>query len=73
MSDYKVIFEDLPTSIGGFVRETDGYFTIVLNSRLSYSDNVKSYYEELYHINNSDLDRGISADRIERESHRRRS
>ena len=73
MSDFKVIYEDLPTTIGGFVQETDGYFTIVLNSRKAYDDNLKTYAEELYHIEHDDLHSDRRVDRIERESHRRRS
>ena len=71
MSDFKVIYEDLPTTIGGFVKETDGFYDIVLNSRLSYSDNMKTYEHELYHIEHDDLHSDRRVDRIERESHRR--
>lgn len=47
----------LPVSIKGFVRQNeDGTYTIVLNSRLSYEQNVKTYKHELSHILNSDFD-----------------
>lgn len=46
----------LPVSIRGFVRENeDGTYTIVLNSRLSYEQNLKTYEHELSHITNNDF------------------
>lgn len=70
--DFKVIYEDLPTTIKAFIKETDGFYDIVLNSRMAYNQNVKSYYEEMWHIKNNDLDRKETADRIETRSHRRK-
>ena len=69
--DFKVIYEDLPTTIKAFIKETDGFYDIVLNSRMAYNQNVKSYDEEMWHIKNNDLDQDETVDRIETKSHRR--
>lgn len=46
----------LPVTIRGFVKENeDGTYTIVLNSRLSYEQNLKTYKHELSHIANNDF------------------
>lgn len=46
----------LPVTIRGFVKENeDGTYTIVLNSRLSYEQNLKTYKHELSHITNNDF------------------
>ena len=71
--DFKVIYQDMPTTIGGFVKETDGFYDIVLNSRMAYCQNVKSYDEEVWHIEHNDIDRDEIVDQIERRSHRRRT
>lgn len=70
--DFKVIYEDLPTTIKAFIKETDGFYDIVLNSKMSYCQNVKSYDEEIWHIENEDLDRNETVDQIETRSHRRK-
>ena len=70
--DFRVVYEDLPTTIGGFVREHDDFHTIILNSRMAYCQNVKSYDEEIWHIENEDLDRNETVDQIETRSHRRK-
>ena len=70
-NDIRVIFQDLPTTISGFVREKDDFYTIVLNSRMTHEHNQKTYNHERRHINNGDLDRECSADQIELESHKR--
>ena len=69
--DFKVVYEDLPTTIKAFIKETDGFYDIVLNSRMAYNQNVKSYDEEMWHIKNNDLDQDETVDRIETKSHRR--
>lgn len=70
-NDIKVILQDLPTTISGFVKETDNFYTIVLNSRMTYERNKETYKHEQCHINNGDLDRECTADQIEAEAHRR--
>lgn len=69
--DYNVVMQDLPTTIGGFTKETDGYYTIVLNSRMTFERNQKSYIHELGHIDNGDFDKECSVDQIELENRRR--
>lgn len=68
--DYRIIFEDMPPRGAGFVREDpDGYYTIVLNSRLSYERQVEAAKHELRHIDHDDLERSIAADQIENQAH----
>lgn len=71
-SDYKVVLKDMPTTIGGLVKETDGFYTIVLNSRMTSERNRESFADETDHITTGALDSERAADRIELESHRRR-
>lgn len=66
-----MVYEDLPTTIGGCVKETDGFYTIILNSRMSHERNQESYLDEIDHIEHDALDQDRSADEIEMESHRR--
>ena len=70
MNNFNVKFLDLPTTIGGFVKETDDYYTIVLNSRMTFERNKETYKDETDHINNLDLDKNCTADQIEAEAHR---
>lgn len=37
----------------------DGSYTIILNSRLSYEQNVKSFKHELRHICNNDFSKDV--------------
>ena len=65
--------EELPCRIGGFVRETcepDGdYYTIILNSRLSYERQCDAYTHEMEHILNDDFYSERSVAAIEKERH----
>ena len=70
--DFKVIYKDLPTTIGGFTKETDGFYTIVLNSRMTFEQNRKTYTDEADHIDSKAFDSEQSADQIEMESHGRK-
>lgn len=71
-SNIRIILQDLPTTIGGFVREKDGFYTIVLNSRMTHERNQETYRHEQRHIDNGDLDRECTADQIENELHQKR-
>ena len=71
MNDPNVVLKDLPTTVGGFVKEQDGYYTIVLNARMTHERNMLTYVDETYHIDNRDFDRDRTADQIELESHGR--
>ena len=51
------IFANLPYKVSGFIMydSADDYYTIVLNSRLSYEENRKTFEHELQHIINNDF------------------
>lgn len=71
MIDHNVVYENLPTTIGAFVREHDGYNTIVLNARMSHEYLRKKYRHEIAHLEEDDLNKKTcSADRIEAERRR---
>lgn len=70
IDDVRVEFAELPTSIGGYViSDSDDFYTIILNSKLSHEQNMKSYEHELEHIFNGDFDKSSSADEIENQAH----
>ena len=69
--DFNVVMQDLPTTIGGFTKETDGYYTIVLNSRMTHERNQQSYIHEVGHIDSMDFDKDRNADQIELDASRR--
>ncbi len=47
-----VIFKDMPIDIKAVCAEdADGFQTIVINSRLSRAQNMKSYLHEMTHLN----------------------
>lgn len=64
----KVIYENMPTSIGGFVKEKDGFYTVVLNARMTRERNAETLLHELRHIENGDFEKE-SADQVERVAH----
>ena len=56
MEERDVILQDLPTSVRGFVFQgEDGEPVIVVNSRLSREQNVKTYRHEKRHIRRNEL------------------
>ena len=57
VENYITIFENLPYKVSGFIMydSADDYYTIVLNSRLSYEENKKTFEHELKHIKNNDF------------------
>lgn len=70
--EYLTIFKDLPTQIKALtIKNRDGGYTIILNSRLNYEQNRKSYLHELKHICNGDCDKCCDIDTIELKAHRR--
>ena len=70
--DYNVILQDLPTTIGGMVREQEDHYTIILNSRMTHERNQESYLDEMDHIITGALNSDQSADEIEKKSHERK-
>lgn len=61
-----VRFLQMPYRVKGFVKKNaDDSYTIILNSRLSYEQNVKTYKHEIAHITNGDFDK-FDVNEIER-------
>lgn len=70
MDDINTIYSDMPAAIRSYViYNRDMSYTIVLNSRLSHEQNLRSYAHELAHIKNGDYDRKCSVDMIEITAH----
>ena len=56
MEERDVILQDLPTTVRGFVFQgEDGEPVIVVNSRLTREQNVKTYRHEKRHIRQNEL------------------
>lgn len=56
MDENRVILQDLPTSVRGFVfQDPDGNPVIVVNSRLTREQNRKTYRHERKHIDRNEL------------------
>ena len=63
--NYNVVLYELPTTIKAFtVNNLDGYYTVIVNSRLSCEEQRKSCEHELKHINNRDFEKD-DADEVE--------
>lgn len=57
MEPNEVILQDLPTSVRGFVfRDETGEPVIVVNSRLTREQNIRTYDHEQSHIQQNELD-----------------
>lgn len=69
---YNVIFRNLPTTIGGFVKKQDDFYTIILNARMTRERNQESFMDEIDHIQADALDSELTADQIELMSHSRK-
>lgn len=70
MENIRTVMTNLPSSIDGFtVASGDGWYTIVLNSNLSYERNRKTYFHELEHVLYSDFSSKYSVDCIEQCAH----
>ena len=69
-TDVNTMLVDLPGTIKAFVaKDTDDFYTIYLNSRLSHEQNVVSFIHEMEHIKNDDFYSDLTADQIERVRH----
>ena len=56
MEENEVILQDLPTTVRGFVFQgEDGEPVIVVNSRLTREQNLKTYDHERRHIDRNEL------------------
>lgn len=72
MTNVNVRYCDFPYNIRGFVVrkcEDDVYYTVMLNSRLSFEQQQKTYLHELEHIVQDDFSSCMSVDQIERIRH----
>lgn len=65
---YNVVLTDLPPKVRGMVVKEGDYYTILLNSRLSREQNMKTYLHEKRHIENDDFEKE-NVDQIERDAH----
>ena len=69
MSEVKVIYCDLPPKVKGMLVKTfdeEECYTVVLNSRLNYEQQLATYEHELKHIKAKDFDEvDKSVDEIE--------
>ncbi len=52
-----IYINGLPSGINGFVRENDGYYTVVLNPNKSYCVQKQTIAHEIDHILNDDFDK----------------
>ena len=69
--DVNCCLADLPTTIPAFVvSNADFSYTIVLNSRHSREQQLKSYSHEMNHIMNGDYEKKCTADLIEFWAHK---
>ncbi|MCQ2754967.1 MAG: hypothetical protein MJ231_07995 [bacterium] len=57
MDDYMVVYKNLPHKVHAFTmyNAEDNYYTIVLNSRISYDAIKKAFEHELHHIMHNDF------------------
>lgn len=70
-NNYSTIYMNLPCKVRGFAvyNSCEDYYTIVLNSRLSYSQNVQAYFHELKHIECNDFNSNMPATVLEQIRH----
>lgn len=68
--DVNVHFMDMPATIPAFVKSnSDGSYSVILNSRLTQERLLEAYQHELHHITCGDYDRKCNADFIELYAH----
>ena len=54
--DYNIRLMDLPPRVKGLVKKKDDFYTIVLNSRLTWEQNRISFKHELNHLEGNDYE-----------------
>lgn len=71
LNNYMVIYENLPHKVRGFTiyNGCDDFYTIILNARLSYLSNLKTFAHELKHISNDDFIQYKNVAQIEHNAH----
>ncbi len=67
MDNYRILYQDLPYKIKGYVayKPDEDFYTIILNSRMSYQQNIKTLIHELEHIYYDDFNSLLTATQIE--------
>lgn len=68
--DYNIRLMDLPTGVKGLVKEKGDYYTIVLNSRLTWEQNRKTFRHDYDHLEDNDYEKS-DVDAIESISHKK--
>ena len=73
LDNYNTIYLNLPCKIRGFAvhNACEDFYTIVLNSRLSYNQNLETYMHELEHITNDDFNSELNVNTLETLAHNR--
>lgn len=68
--DVNIHLMDMPVTIPAFVKSnSDGTYSVILNSRLTHERRLEAYQHELLHITSGDYDRTCDADLIELYAH----
>lgn len=65
----RIIYKDLPCTIGAFVVLRDDFYTIVVNARSSHDQQEQSIAHELEHIMHGDFDHVVDVDELEARRH----
>lgn len=57
MDNYTVVYQNLPEKVNAFTmyHAGDDFYTIILNSRVSYDCAKRAFNHELKHISNNDF------------------
>lgn len=67
--DVNCVMANMPAAIKAYTTlNNDDTYTIILNSRLTYEQHLKSYAHELFHIKNGDYEKN-NVDMIEFRAH----
>ena len=71
MDNFMVVYQNLPEKVNAFTmyHAGDDYYTIILNSRVSYDCAKRAFKHELKHIQNNDFVRFKNVGRIEELTH----
>lgn len=72
MDNFITVYQNLPCKIKGYVayKPDEDYYTIVLNSRLSYIQNLQTFEHELLHIQHGDINSDMPVSLIEKYTNR---
>lgn len=68
---YTVRLADMPLTIRSFVELENDFYTIVINSRLSYELQIECFLHEVSHITSGDFGKEGTADEIEMSLHKK--